>query len=322
LRIYTFDEVPAELEDERLLVHLAALGGSLGRDRVEIWQRRTRALAEYVGLFAIEGGHVLGQTLVRRMTYTFGDGPAPVSGIASVGVRPDHARRGVARRLLEEAHRREREAGQRDIFLWTNGSWGAHRLYESLGYRDLYPAPWAALVPRGTVRPRRPGRLRVRPARSTELARIEALRERWSAARTGFTPRPRGSFAASAEAREIDPEHEILVAEARGALEGYAHARGDAHRILCGELVALDPSADSALLARLETVAGRRVLAFRNSVVDEQRRELDRRGYARLSTGWWTLMGTPLERTLGARAARRRYGADDPRFLCHSGDQF
>ncbi len=156
MKLVGFDELPDSYDSDRALVQLAAFGGFLNRRRIDLWRRRTSVFADYFGIFAVDAGTVVGQTFVLRIPYTFPHGTESISGIAGVATRLDHARTGVARRILEEVHRREREAGIGYSTLWTNRSWGAHRLYEKLGYRDVYAPPGAVRVPPARS-PRPPG---------------------------------------------------------------------------------------------------------------------------------------------------------------------
>ena len=133
MRVLPYDELSPPMHRDRALLHLSAFGGVFLSREIALMRRKLPTFSDYVGLFAVEGARVLGQLYVLRLPYEFSDGPGTISGIAGVATRPDVGRTGIARRLLTEAHRRERRAGQRYCSLWTNRSWGAHALYESLG---------------------------------------------------------------------------------------------------------------------------------------------------------------------------------------------
>ena len=166
MRILTYDELAPEMDPDRALIHLSAFGGVYPSRAVGLRRRRLKILPDYVGVFAVEAGRILGQVFVDRLPYAFRDGPGTISGIAAVGTRPDKGRAGIARLLLTEVHRREREAGIDFAALWTNRSWGAHSLYERLGYRDVYSSPWALHGPVG----RRGARGRPKGIRQVESA--------------------------------------------------------------------------------------------------------------------------------------------------------
>jgi len=321
MQLRTFDELTPSQDVDRLLVHLSSLGGATNRRSVDLWRRRSDLYSDYAGIFAVEGGTVVGQTYVKRLPYTFRTGTEPISAIASVGTRPDLARTGIAGRILEEVHRRERAAGLRYAALWTNPSWGAHRLYEKLGYRDVYVFPWAVRGPRPARGSGRAPR-GIRPARDGDLAELERLHDRWAEGRLGFCRRPKRLLRTAAEAHEIDPASEIVVGGSGGRIAGYASLQANPYRLQCGELVATSASARAGLLAELERRAKGLPVVVQGSPVVDAGAALRARGYRVLPTGWWVFMAKDLEGPWDPRTAVETFATDDPRFLCLSGDRF
>lgn len=320
MKLLGYDELPVAYDPGRALVSLAAFGEFRHRRTIDLWRRRTSQLADYVGVFAVDHGAVVGQAFVERIAYTFPHGTETVSGVAGVSTRLDHARAGIARRILEEVHRREREAGIDYATLWTNRSWGAHRLYEELGYRDVY-------VPRLAVRilpsrRRRPHRTRVRPGRTSDLLEVERLHARYGEGRWGFAQRPDGFARVAAAGGELRPREEILVALDRGRPSGYAMFSADRNRTICGELVTRSASDRTRLTASLEARAQTGLVAFRDGAVDAMGPGLRRRGYVVASVGWFGLMATAFGRKRGRAELVREFGTRDPRFLCFTGDRF
>ena len=321
MQFRTFDELSSSMDADRLLVHLSSLGGAADRRAVALWRQRSNALADYVGVFAVDAGHVVGQTLVKRLPYTFPDGTEIIGCVASVGTRPDRARHGVARRLLEEVHRRERESGIRFVALWTNRSWGAHRLYERLGYRDTYAFPWAVRPPRARRTP--PGRpSHVGPATASDLAEIERFHDRENADRLGFCRRPPRTLRLAVTVGDIDPGRELLVARSAGRIVGYATVRSNSVRSLCGELVAANRAAAADLVRAVELRAGTNAVAFQQTPVTDHLRLLRARGYATLLDGWYVFMTLALDGAWNVRSAIATFRPDDPRFVCCEGDRF
>ncbi len=319
MRFRTYDEIAPSLETDRFLLQLASFGGAIPRRSIDIWCRRTKSTAEYVAVFAEERGRLLGQTYVLRVPYTFADGPEVVSGIAAVGTRPDRGRSGVARAILREVHRREREAGIRYATLWTNRSWGAHNLYEELGYRDVYAFPWVAHAPSTRVRRRPAG---VRPARRSDLDPIERLHARAATGRLGFLREPNGYLTVALATRELDPSKEYLVRQRGGRLEGYALVDSNPYRTVCGELVATSRSARRALVTEVERRAKGTAFAFQHTPVRDAPELFRGPEYTGVGGGWYVLMANALGRTWSAPAAVDRFGTRDPRFLCMAGDRF
>jgi len=320
MKLVSYDELPEEYDSGRALVYLAAFGGFADRANIDAWRHRTSAFAEYTGLFALDRGSVVGQTFVRRIAYTFPHGTETVSGIAAVSTRLDHARAGVARRLLEEVHRREREAGIRYSTLWTNRSWGAHRLYEKLGYRDIYNPSWAVRVVTSGRPGRRPGG--VRPGRRSDLSEMDRLHREYAKGRWGFVERPRRFLSVAAATGDFRPEEESIVVRGRDGLSGYAHLTATHSRIISGELVAMSSSARRSLVSALEGRVRSGVVAFRDGVVDDLGSLLAGRGYEVAPAGWFGLMATSLDRKRSRAQLSREFGTTDPRFLCLGGDRF
>lgn len=321
MRLLTFDELTPSMEVDRTLLQLAAFGGTFPRRAVTLWRNRSKMLADYVGLFALEQGRVVGQVFVLRVPYTFREGAETLSGLAGVATRPDRGRTGIGRALLAEVHRREHEAGIRFVTLWTNRSWGAHGLYEKLGYRDVYSSPWAV---HGGVAPRRSARRRrgIRPARLSDLASIERLHAAEAEGRLGFCRGPTGYLRTAALAGEIDPRKDLMVAYDDGRLVGYAHVERNAYRAVCGELVATSLAMRRALVAEVQYTAKGAPFGFQHTLVTDTPQLFREPGYSTSTQAWWGFMGNALGRSWGSREAVRRFATDDPRFLCLAGDRF
>ncbi len=321
MQIRTFDELTDSLEADRALVHLAGFGGIFPAEQVRLMRRTTRNLADYGGVFAVEHGRLVGQIFVLRIPSAFPDGPAIVGGIAAVATAPDRARSGIARRLLTEVHRRESEAGIDFTALWTNRSWGAHRLYEKLGYRDVYFPPWAIQRIRYPS-PHGADRAAVRPGRISDLAAIDRLHDDLARERLGFYRRPPRFSDTERRLGNLSPKDALLVVRRRGALLGYAHVGGGPSRPVCGELLSATARARRALLAGVHRRARGNAVAFQNSVVPDTPELRTGRSSAVLPTTWYGLLGCRLGRSWSQREAVRAFATDDRRFLCLAGDKF
>ncbi len=321
MRVVTYDELTPEMETDRALIHLSAFGGVYPSRTVDIERRQLNTLADYVGVFAVEGGHVLGQVFVQRIPYAFRDLRGTLSGIAAVGTRPDQGRTGIARRLLTEVHRREREAGMEFAALWTNRSWGAHALYEQLGYRDVYASPWVVRLsgkPSGR-RGQAPG---IRPGRSSDIPEIDDLHDRRYAGRYGYCRRPRGVGQVLVRLGYLHPSQNLLVARRGRELVGYAHIDPNPWRVICGELVGGSAAVRQALVHEVNRVAGERRAVFQHTLLSESPEIFRGRGYASVPTGWYGMMGLDLAREWTTREAIDRFATADPRFVCLAGDRF
>lgn len=318
MRFRTLDELTSEQELTRLLTHTSSFE-STPRQHLQAL-RRQGSLAEYGGVFAVEKGEVVGQTLVFRAPYAFPHGSETLGCIAAVTTRPDHGRSGVAQEVLREVHRREREAGEDHVALWTNLSWGAHRLYEKLGYRDIYLIPRASrLVPPGRRRPL--GRY-LRPGRKGELDALDELHRETTRERWGFTPRTPHHARTEGRLGYLDPGKDLRVYERGGRIEGYAFRQRRFGRTRCPELIASTSRAREALVDDLERSAPGGLMTFDLSAATDSAVLLRRRGYRFMRGSWYRLLGASLRRPLSSKEAVREFGTSDPRFVCHIGDQF
>jgi GNAT superfamily N-acetyltransferase len=282
-----------------------------------------RPLQSYEALYLLERGVPLSRVASVRLDLRTVEGSEVVCGIADVGTRPDAVRRGFARSLLRETHRRAREEGVQWSFLWTRRSWGAHRAYEVEGYRDLYSSAVAyRKVPRAASGAVPPAGSTLRAARSADAPLLEELLHRATRDRVGFVPRAEGTFRVRFRLgwrRAAD--HRILFSE--GAPVGYAlviRRQGGLH---CPELVTVGPVRAGRWLSRVETLAGGRWLAFANTTfLRDGRTALERSGYAFVGRSHSVLMACPLTSAARRRWRELRAMVADPRFSLHGGDMF
>ncbi|MFZ1022518.1 MAG: GNAT family N-acetyltransferase [Thermoplasmata archaeon] len=321
MRFLTYDELSSSMETDRTLLHLAAFGGVFPRRAIELWRRRAKTAADYVGLFAAEGDALLGQVFVLRIPYVFREQTDVITGIGAVATRPDQGRSGIARSLLIEVHRREREAGIRFSALWTNRTWGAHALYEKLGYRDVYSSPWvvhAGETSRGSA----PRSRELRRARPADLAGIDRLHDRVATGRLGFCRRPAGFSRTAVLSGWIDPAKNLIVAGANRELLGYAHLDRSPQRVVCGELVASSTAVQRSLVGEVQRTARGLPFAFQHTVVTDAPELFHDSGYSKAPRSWYGLMGNALGREWAPQDAIRQFATDDRRFLCLAGDRF
>lgn len=321
MRILTFDELDPVMEADRSLLHLAAFGGTWPRRSVELERSRFHRLAEYGGVFGVEHGRLVGQVFVWRIPYAFPDGPGIVGGVAAVATRPDRGGRGIAGTLLRDVHRREADAGVHQVALWTNASWGAHRLYERLGYRDLYAYPWAVHAP-GSGRRLPPRPRSIRPARTSDLDELERLHNSVLRGRWGFAQRTVGAGRAAALEGRLDPAQSLLVAHVGPEITGYAHVDRSPLRSVCGELVARTAAGARALIAEVLRKSSTVPVAFQHTPVSEAPERFRGPRFVAIAGGWHVLMGRSLDREGATSALRRTFGTADPRFVCMAGDRF
>jgi GNAT superfamily N-acetyltransferase len=320
LRVYELRDLPRPLHPQ-----LAAFGlgdGDPPQDRqfVRRLQRLGHPASEYVALYAVDGGQVLSRVESLRLPFSGRRSRQTVVGISDVLTRPEGLGRGFARTLLTEVHRREVAAGRRWAFLWTHRSWGAHRLYESLGYEDVYSPPnaigWdhvrrARKPPTGYEFPRET---------ATNGVRLERILRSATRGRLGFVPRPAGSLRTRlALGWRKAGSHRVLSKGSQSV--GYAHFSDDSlWNLTANEVVVDSPEHLEPMLRSLEVVAGGRSLSFQGtSFVRDAEGLLRPGGYLVLPVSHGVLMAKPL-------VPRKSLGEDlrtvfsDPSLSSHRGD--
>ncbi len=113
-----------------------------------------------LAIYAVEEDVVLGQVGIFRLPLISTEGGEDVGGIWAVSTHPQYAGRGIASRLLDEAHIRMREAGLRFSMVGTDRYLLVHNLYQKHGYQETNVCA-TALARWETAH--QPTRLRVQP---------------------------------------------------------------------------------------------------------------------------------------------------------------
>jgi GNAT superfamily N-acetyltransferase len=322
VRIYDLDSLPPALLPQ--LATLAPTDGDAPQG-IEFIRRARRAklpASDYYAVYAVEDGKVLSRVESLQLPFAGVARREVVVGISDVLTRPEGIGRGLARGLLDEVHRRERRRGRRWSFLWTRRSWGAHRLYESMGYEDVYSYCSAVAEPSTSARRRAVRNYRLSPENSATGIRLERLLAEGTSGRLGFVPRAPDSFRTRFLLGWRKPgSHRLLFRGERAV--GYAHVSDESRwNLSVNEVVVTEPTDREPMLERLEGLAGRRRLTFQaTTFVRDAGALLLARKYQILPMSHAVLMAKDL-------TSRRPVGSElrsvftDPRFSCHRGDMF
>jgi GNAT superfamily N-acetyltransferase len=289
----------------RLYPQLAAIRVQDGDPPHDIaFLRKVRSLglpaADYHAVYAVEDDEILSKVETRWLTFRSPGGSKPVAGISDVTTRPTAGRRGLAGALFEEVHRREAARGVEWSFLWTHLSWGAHRLYERLGYTDVYSTPVSLRhVPRRKARAaRRPTGYDWRIPTARDAGRLEQMLSQATEDRIGFLPRSPGSFKAAFELGWRTPEKLRVLVSGRERV-GYANlGMEDAWSATFNEVVVTGPEHIAPMLGALEAEAqGRWLVLETTTFVNDASTLLRERGFATYPVTHRTLMAKRLAGT-------------------------
>lgn len=256
---------------------------------------------------AIENGVVLGQVGVFRLPMISTEGREDVGGVWAVSTHPQHAGRGVASALLEEAHTRMRSAGMRFSTLGTSRSGIAYRLYQKHGYVDMNI--WATAVARWETA-HQPTRLRAQPPGPAGFDFVETLFATIAGSYLGFAWR-HSPFARLRDKVNLD---EIWVVWKNNAPVGYVFAR-QAHSLAQIDIQLLQPGIEAveavaAVAAQLKRAYVQVTLSRPSDITRFQRA-----GWHVAHPNWAAFMVKPLIPEVAIDDARRLFGIGTDHFL-------
>ncbi len=326
VRVVTWPELSESERTSLPAVHVLDGGPIWDEKYLRRIHRGPSPFVDYHAVYAVEKDEVLGFVQVIRTPFRFVGAPRPetVAGLDYVVVRPEALRRGLASQLIQEVHRRERSEGTRWVLLSTRRSWGAHRLYEQLGYRDVY-SPVSVLR---QVPARAPDRLargyRIRRARAKDASGLERLLRESERGRSGFVPRSPDSFSWRFRHEWARPrDHHLLLHQGREV--GYARISVSPRAVTADEVALTGPDHALPMLLHLEREArGRWLLLQRTTFASDLKGELLARGYRFYPYAHATIMACPIAPGLRGVGAFAPWQAtfEDPSFVMHAGDWF
>jgi GNAT superfamily N-acetyltransferase len=183
---------------------------------------------------------VVGQVGVFRLPMISTEGREDVGGVWAVSTHPEHAGRGVASCLLEEAHTRMRAAGLRFSTLGTDRYRKAYKLYQRHGYVDIHI--WGTAIARWETahQPTRLRAERVQPLGPEGYDFVEWVFRTVGSDYLGFAWR----HTPFARLREQVPLEDIWVLWENNKTVGYIFAQKD-YLMLKIDVQALRPDIDA-----------------------------------------------------------------------------
>jgi GNAT superfamily N-acetyltransferase len=318
MRIADYDNLPKELEPQAQL--LDASTGWMPMDFQAVREARILGypVAPYFGVYAVEGGEVQSVVRVLRLPYTLANGDrVSVSAIQGVVTRRERSGKGLARKLLEEVHRREAEAGMKFVFLWTGHAMMAHNLYLSMGYEDVY-TPMLAIRKRDR-RGDRPHGYTARTPLAEETEALHRLHTGSTKERIGFTPRPEGLLAALFRLGLVGPDSFRLILSGDDPV-GYFQLKKEKGWVRSDEVVISKGTDPAVALSALESECGDGWLTIMGTFVRDNSRLLRERGYLLTNHSYYGLLARPLQPR--HRDPRSELGAEKKAFTCQFLDYF
>jgi GNAT superfamily N-acetyltransferase len=259
-----------------------------------------------LAIYAVEDETVLGQVGIFRLPMISTAGREDVGGIWAVSTHPQYAGRGVASRLLEEAHTRMREAGLRFSTLGTDRYRVAHKIYRQHGYEETNV--WATALARWETA-HQPTRLRAEAPGPEGYARVEDIFKDIAQGYLGFAWR----HTPFARLRLVNLT-DIWILRENTRLVGYAFARADNTMLTISTIVlrpGIDPAEAVAAIAAELKSAYIQVKASRPMEISSLRRA----GYHVAQPTWDGFMIKSLLPEVSIEDARQLFGIGTDKFL-------
>jgi GNAT superfamily N-acetyltransferase len=259
-----------------------------------------------LAVYAVEDDVVLGQVGIFRLPMISIEGREDVGGIWAVSTHPQYAGRGVASRLLDEAHARMRQAGLRFSTLGTDQFRVAHKLYRRHGYEETNV--WAtALATWETAH--QPTRLRAQPTGLEGYEFVEQVFTNLAKDYLGFAWR----HTPFARLRLVNLEDTWILRE-NSRVIGYAFAHSDQTMLTISNLVlqrGIDTAEAVAAVAAELKSAYVQVSVSRPAEISSLRKA----GYHVAQPNWSGFMIKPLVPEVTFEDARKLFGIGTDRFL-------
>jgi GNAT superfamily N-acetyltransferase len=273
---------------------------------VHISKTDPRPFPEFA-VYAVEDDIAIGQVGVFRLPMVSTDGREDVGGIWAVCTHPQYAGRGVASRLLDEAHNRMRAAGFRFSTLSTDRYRVSSKLYQRHGYEDVQV--WATALARWETA-HQPTRIRAQNPGQGGYDFVEEVFEKIARGYLGFAWRYT-PFAGLRDHMSLD---DILILWRNDQPVGYALVRLDKYLLKITDLLLRND------IDAVEAVAA--VAAVRNSLYIQIQitrpahiASLRRAGFQVASPNWGAFMIKPLIPEVTVKQACQLFGIGTDRFL-------
>jgi len=255
----------------------------------------------------VEDELVIGHVGIFRLPMITMEGREDVGGVWAVSTHPQYSGRGVASRLLEEAHARMCQAGLRFSTLGTGRSGVSYKLYHQHGYEDMNVRA-TALARWETAH--QPTRLRAQPTAPAGYDFVEDVFDEVAKDYLGFTVRHRPYT----RMRDTVGLEDIWMLWENNQVVGYALAHADRAVLKISDLVlkaGMDAAEAVAALAAQVKTTYLKVKISRPGEITSLRQA----GYHVAHPDWGAFMVKPLMPEVTVEEARRLLGIGTDRFL-------
>ncbi|OGO31156.1 MAG: hypothetical protein A2Z16_07325 [Chloroflexi bacterium RBG_16_54_18] len=307
MQILEYDQVdPAGV----LHLNLLSLGYALTPERVALIRTLDARPFPCFAVYAVEERIVAGQVGIYRLPVMTTEGPQEIGGACAVCTHPAFGRRGIANRLMDEAHARMREAGLHFSSLGTARHRGAHEFYLRQGYEGVF-TPTSTFAHLRDIR--QDTGLHAERAVPERLHLADTFYQGAAAGRLGFARRSRDYLAMTAATGDISAADVWLLWHG-DELAGYALAT-ISENILSVNSLLLNGGVEA--WEAVAAIAKDRGVIYARARGDHPSVEagLQSGGFPACLPGWASIMIKPLAPEFSLEQARRLLGVGTERFL-------
>jgi GNAT superfamily N-acetyltransferase len=288
-------------------VTMLALGFALTPEHAAHIRRTDPRPLPCLAICAVEDDAVIGHVGIFRLPMITTEGREDVGGVWAVSTHPEHAGRGVASLLLDEAHDRMLSIGLRFSTLDTDRFRVAYKLYCEHGYVDM--KVWATAFARWETA-HQPTQLRAQTPSQGGFEFVEKVFEKVAGNYLGFAWRHKPFMRLH---DQVSQEH-IRVLWKNKEPVGYGIARADRDVLMISDLLLqADIDVTEAIAAIAWEIKASYVQVSISRPVDISR--LRRHDYQVSHPNWAAFMVKPLIPGVSIEDARRLFGIGTDRFL-------
>jgi GNAT superfamily N-acetyltransferase len=298
-----------------LHLNLLCLDFALTPERAALIRQQDPRPFPFLALYARVGGILAGQVGVFRLPVVSTQGVSEVGGVWAVSTHPAFAQRGIASRLLDQAHERMRAAGLRFSTLGTAQHGVAHALYERRGYENVHSAA-SACIPKQALSGH--AGLRAERAGGERLPLVDQLFERIARNHLGFARRHSPFFPFLDRRGKLSGQDVWLLSEG-DAPAGYAVAFASRSMLKIANLLVREGADPVAAVAAIAAEVDAPYVQVRVDRLADTA-QFTRAGFRLAARDWGAFMVKPLLAGMTADDFRRLFGVGTDRFLISSLD--
>jgi ribosomal protein S18 acetylase RimI-like enzyme len=312
MKILEYDEVDGQ---QVLELSITCFGWFLGPNEVKTIRRVDERVPDYFALYAVEKEEILSQVGVVTLETQCDYGVEKVGFIWGVCTKSNAARKGVAGKLMEEAHARLAAEGIRYSFLGTGKSLVAYNLYKKLGYEDFISMERMLMVSKNKKQND------VAFSISKENKTIVDLFREYSKDLLGFIKRP-NNFLEVRKAWSWMPYDTVGVFSVDEEPVGYLVASREGKNLKIRELCCPKVEDFQRCVAALELEFDLDSVLYDSNMGTHGLEAIRKSGFKVLQGSWGVLMVKDLKEAHTISDIRRSYGVDGARFHMTSIDEY